>query len=70
MADQRGRPRALMSWSSGKDNAWALHTVRQPGDLYVAALLTTFNREFDRVSMQDVRRDLVDAQAQRVGLPV
>ncbi len=59
-----------MSWSSGKDSAWALHTVRQRGDLDVVALLTTFNSEFDRVSMQGVRRDLVDAQAQRVGLPV
>ncbi|MFQ5523682.1 MAG: ATP-binding protein [Acidimicrobiia bacterium] len=68
--DQRARPRALMSWSSGKDSAWALHTVRQRGDLDVVALLTTFNSEFDRVSMQGVRRDLVDAQAQRVGLPV
>lgn len=69
-ADQSGRPRALMSWSSGKDSAWALHTVRQRGDLDVVGLLTTFNSQFDRVSMQGVRRDLVDAQAQRVDLPV
>jgi diphthamide synthase (EF-2-diphthine--ammonia ligase) len=48
----------------------ALHTVRQRDDLEVVGLLTTFNSEFDRVSMQGVRRELVDAQAQRVGLPV
>lgn len=59
-----------MSWSSGKDSAWALHTVRQNGDLDVVALLTTFNSRFDRVSMQGVRRDLVEAQARQVGLPV
>lgn len=59
-----------MSWSSGKDSAWALHTVRQQDDLDVVALLTTFNSEFDRVSMQGVRRDLVAAQARRLGLPV
>lgn len=66
-ADQPGRARALLSWSSGKDSAWALHTVRQRDDLEVVGLLTTFNSEFDRVSMQGVRRELVDAQAQRVG---
>ncbi len=48
-SDQPGRPLALMSWSSGKDSAWALHTVRQRDDLDVVALLTTFNSEFDRV---------------------
>lgn len=69
-ADQREGPRALMSWSSGKDSAWALHSVRQRGELEVVGLLTTFNREFDRVSMQGVRRQLVEAQAQRIGLPL
>lgn len=69
-AEQPGRPRALLSWSSGKDSAWALHSVRQRGDLEVVGLLTTFNSESGRVSMQGVRRDLVDAQAERVGLPV
>ncbi len=69
-ADQASRPRALMSWSSGKDSAWALHNVRQRGDVDVVALLTTFNSEFDRVSMHGVRRALVDIQAQQIGLPV
>ncbi|KAA3639703.1 MAG: ATP-binding protein [Armatimonadetes bacterium] len=59
-----------MSWSSGKDSAWALHAVRQRGDVDVVALLTTFNSEFDRVSMHGVRRALVEMQAQRTGLPV
>jgi uncharacterized protein (TIGR00290 family) len=68
--DLPGRPRALLSWSSGKDSAWALHTVRQRDDLEVVGLLTTFNSQFDRVSMQGVRRELVEAQAQRLGLPV
>ena len=63
-------PKALMSWSSGKDSAWALHTVRQAGDLNVVGLLTTFNSQFDRVSMQGVRRDLVELQAQQLGLPM
>lgn len=64
------RPKALISWSSGKDSAWALHTVMKDGTVDVVGLLTTFNSTFDRVSMQGVRRDLVQAQAQRLGIPL
>lgn len=63
-------PRALLSWSSGKDSAWALHVLRQQGDVEVAGLLTTFNQEFGRVAMHAVRRDLVERQAAAVGLPL
>ncbi len=61
--------RVLLSWSSGKDSAWALHTLREQG-VAVAGLLTTFNADVDRVAMHAVRRRLVDAQAAAVGLPV
>ncbi len=64
------RPRVLLSWSSGKDSAWALHTLRSAGDVDVVALLTTFNDEFDRVAMHAVRRPLVEAQARAAGLPL
>lgn len=60
----------LMSWSSGKDSAWALHLLSQREDLRIAALLTTFNRAADRVAMHAVRRSLVEAQAARTGLPL
>jgi uncharacterized protein (TIGR00290 family) len=62
--------KVLLSWSSGKDSAWSLHLLRQRPDIHVAALLTTFNSEFDRVAMHAVRRALVDAQAERTGLPL
>ena len=62
--------KTLLSWSSGKDSAWALHTLRQRSDLEIAGLLTTFSEEFDRVSMHGVRRELLEAQAQALGLPV
>ncbi|MGH9613472.1 MAG: ATP-binding protein, partial [Bryobacteraceae bacterium] len=58
------------SLSSGKDSAWCLHLLRQMPDVEVAGLLTTFNREFDRVAMHAVRRELVEAQADRAGLPL
>ena len=60
----------LLSWSSGKDSAWALHVLSQDPDVRVSALLTTFNREADRVAMHAVRRSLVKAQAERVNLPL
>ncbi len=64
------RPKAWLSWSSGKDSAWTLHAVRQSGDVEIVALLTTINRAFGRVAMHGVRESLVDAQAQSAGLPL
>ena len=64
------RPPALLSWSSGKDSAWALHVLRQRGDVDVVGLLTTFNAEFARVAMHAVRAELVSQQAEAVGLPL
>lgn len=62
--------KVLLSWSSGKDSAWALHLLRQQPDIQVVALLTTFNSAADRVAMHAVRRALVEAQAERTGLPL
>ncbi|HEY6448789.1 MAG TPA: ATP-binding protein [Acidobacteriaceae bacterium] len=60
----------LLSWSSGKDSAWALQCLRRRGEYEVAGLLTTFNEAFDRVAMHSTRRGLVDAQARAAGLPL
>jgi uncharacterized protein (TIGR00290 family) len=60
----------LLSWSSGKDSAWALHLLNQAHPGAVAALLTTINEEVDRVAMHAVRRDVLQAQAAAVGLPL
>jgi uncharacterized protein (TIGR00290 family) len=62
--------KVLLSWSSGKDSTWALHLLRQQPEIQVAALLTTFNSAADRVAMHAVRRVLVEAQAERTGLPL
>lgn len=64
------KPKLLLSWSSGKDSAWALHVLRSRGEYEVAGLFTTLNAEFDRVAMHGVRRELADAQARAVGLPL
>lgn len=60
----------LLSWSSGKDSAWALHLLSKEAGVRVSALFTTFNRDADRVAMHAVRRSLVQAQAERIGLPL
>ncbi len=64
------RNKVLLSWSSGKDSAWALHVLRQQSNVEVVGILTTFNEEFDRVAMHAVRRELVEAQAAAAGLPL
>lgn len=62
--------RAWMSWSSGKDSAAALHAVRQDPSISVLGLLTTVNSAADRVAMHAVRRTLLQAQADRLELPL
>jgi len=56
-----------LSWSSGKDCAWALHRLRQDGRP-ITALFTTINAAADRVAMHGVRRELLEAQAHAAGL--
>ena len=65
-----GVKKTLLSWSSGKDSAWALHLLRQQQGLEVCGLVTTFNTSANRVAMHAVRRSLVEAQAESVGLPL
>ena len=62
--------KTLLSWSSGKDSAWALHLLRQRDDVELVGLVTTINAAFDRVAMHGVRRSLVEAQAEAAGLPL
>ena len=62
--------KVLLSWSSGKDSAWALHLLQQQPDVQVAAMVTTFNSAANRVAMHAVRRALVATQAQRVRIPL
>ena len=60
----------LLSWSSGKDSAWALHVLNTKHPDAVAALLTTVNEAVDRVAMHAVRRDVLAAQARMAGRPL
>jgi diphthamide synthase (EF-2-diphthine--ammonia ligase) len=62
--------RTWLSWSSGKDSAWALHTLRQQGVYEVVGLLTTVNSAYDRVAMHGTRASVLRAQAAAAGLPL
>ncbi|HME31579.1 MAG TPA: hypothetical protein VKG65_02390 [Terriglobales bacterium] len=60
----------LVSWSSGKDSAWALHLLQQSEEYKIVGLLTTLNSVFDRVAMHSTRREVLEAQAAAAGLPL
>jgi uncharacterized protein (TIGR00290 family) len=62
--------RFLLSWSSGKDSAWALHVLRRDPGVEVCGLLTTINAEFQRVAMHGTRCSVLEAQARAAGLPL
>jgi uncharacterized protein (TIGR00290 family) len=61
------KPKAFVSWSSGKDSAFALHEASR--DFEIAGVLTTVNSAYDRVAMHGVREALLDAQVAALGVP-
>lgn len=64
------RKRVVLSWSGGKDSSMALAALRADERYEVVGLLTSITRVYDRVSIHGVRRELVEAQAESIGLPL
>jgi len=62
-------PKAFMSWSSGKDSAFAFHETRRLGLADIVGVLTTINEVYDRVAMHGVRSALLDRQIAALGVP-
>src|SRR5689334_19659366 len=60
----------LFCWSGGKDSAMVLHALLQQKQFRVTALLTTVTEGFERISMHGVRRELLQRQAESIGLPL
>ena len=73
----------LFCWSGGKDSAMALHTLLRQKHFQVVALLTTVTEgrvpgfvlanpgsADGRIAMHGVRRDLLQRQAESIGLPL
>lgn len=64
------RERVVFSWSGGKDSALALHELRKSDRYEIVALLTTVADSYRRVSHHGVREELLEMQAEAIGLPL
>lgn len=62
--------KTLVSWSSGKDSAWALYQLQRDPEIELLGLFCTVNSEFDRVAMHGVRVELLRMQSDSIGLPL
>ena len=61
---------AYMNWSGGKDSSLCLYKILQSGKYHVTHLLTSVNAAHNRISMHGVRRELLEAQAVSIGIPL
>ena len=64
------KKKTLLSWSSGKDSAWALHLLRQDPRIELLGLFTVMNQKYSRVSMHATRLEMLHRQAEAVCLPI
>jgi len=58
----------VLSWSGGKDSALALDALSRNPEVEVVGLLTSITRSYDRISVHGVRRAMLEAQVERLGL--
>lgn len=64
------KEKVILNWSSGKDSAFSLYKMMQSQEYEVHCLLTSISEPYQRVSMHGVRVDLLEAQAESIGLPL
>jgi uncharacterized protein (TIGR00290 family) len=64
------KPKAIFNWSSGKDSALALYKTLKENQFEVTTLLTSINKEFQRISMHGVHVSLLEKQAESLGFPL
>src|SRR5919206_3766930 len=62
--------KSYFNWSGGKDSALALYYALQNNKYSIERLLTNVNNQYRRVSMHGVREELLEAQAEAIGLPL
>ncbi len=62
--------KVIVSWSGGKDSALSLYEIERSGHYQVVSLLTSISEQYDRVSMHGVGREMLERQAQALGLPL
>lgn len=64
------KPKAIFNWSSGKDSSLALFKIIQENKYEITSLLTSINKEFQRISMHGVPVSLLEKQAESLGFPL
>jgi uncharacterized protein (TIGR00290 family) len=64
------KKKTLLSWSSGKDSAWALHLLRHDPKIELLGIFTVINEKYNRVSMHATRAEMLERQAGAAGLPL
>ena len=64
------REKVIVGWSGGKDSALALYEILKTDKYEVLELLTTLTRDYDRISMHGVRRELLEKQAKSMRFPI
>jgi uncharacterized protein (TIGR00290 family) len=64
------KKKTLLSWSSGKDSAWTLHSLQQDPGIDLLGLFTVMNENYQRVSMHATRLEVLRRQADAAGLPL
>lgn len=62
--------KAILAWSGGKDSAYTLYKVLQEKEYEVVGLMTTINAQFQRISMHGIHEDVLEAQANSIGIPL
>jgi uncharacterized protein (TIGR00290 family) len=61
--------KAVISWSGGKDSAWALRLARQSG-VEPVALLTTYDQATVRIPIHNVPMASIRRQSDALGIPL
>jgi uncharacterized protein (TIGR00290 family) len=64
------KKKAIFCWSGGKDSSFALYKILQGNEYEITTLFTTVNENYMRVSMHGVREELVEKQANSIGIPL
>ncbi|KAA9041244.1 diphthine--ammonia ligase [Ginsengibacter hankyongi] len=62
------KQKIIINWSGGKDSALCLYKIMQSQQYDVLCLLTSINEKYQRISMHGVRVDLLNEQAESIGL--
>ncbi len=62
--------KSVFNWSGGKDSSLALHRILQDDNYSIEHLLVSVNSSYNRVSMHGVREELVELQAESIGIPL